>query len=147
MPDNDDATAPRRPTEVVRLLIEALNDGDFATAETFIAPDAVNHAAPPGTEAGVKGFRGGWEMLRSAFPDFHFTLEHSVESGDTVSSRYTNRGTQDGEFLGQPATGRSFEALGLDMVRIRGGQVVEHWALFDVPQMLAQLGLESASGQ
>jgi steroid delta-isomerase-like uncharacterized protein len=128
-----------RPTEVVRRLIDALNAGDFDRAEKYIAPDAVNHAAPPGTKPGVTGFRSAWEALRSGFPDFRFTIEHSVESGDVVASRYRNRGTQKGEFMGLPATGRSFQALGLDMVRVRDGQVVEHWALFDLAQMRAQL--------
>ena len=29
---------------------------------------------------------------------------------------------------GQPPTGKRFEIKGMDMVRVRGGQVVEHWA-------------------
>jgi SnoaL-like polyketide cyclase len=38
------------------------------------------------------------------------------------------RGTHTGDFFGQPPTGAPFEARGLDMVRVRDGQLVEHWA-------------------
>jgi predicted ester cyclase len=131
-----------RPTDVVRRVIDALNAGDFDRAEKYIAPDAVNHAAPPGTKRGPAAFRPAWEALRASFSDFRFTIEHSVESGETVANRYMNRGTQTGEFTGRPATGRSFQALGLDMVRVRDGQVVEHWAILDLAQIQAQLHLK-----
>jgi predicted ester cyclase len=126
--------------KVCQLLIEAINANDLDTAETYIAPEAVNHAAPPGTEPGVKGFRAGWEALKTAFPDFHFVIEQSVESGEMVCSRYTNIGTQEGDFAGMPASGRRMEVVGLDMVRVRDGLVVEHWALLDQAAIAEQLG-------
>jgi predicted ester cyclase len=128
------------PAEVVKNVIDLVNAGDLDAAETFIAPDAVNHAAAPGAQPGTAAFRQGWEALRKAFPNWTFTIEHSITDGDVVSNRYLNRGTQDGEFAGRPATGRSCTALGLDMVRVRGGKVVEHWALLDLAAMGEQLG-------
>lgn len=130
----------RSPAKVAQLIIEALNAGDLDTAETYIAPEAVNHAAPAGTPPGVKAFRAGWEALRAAFPDFHFVIEQSVESGDMVCSRYTDLGTHKGDFAGLPASGRRMEVLGLDMIRVRDGLVVEHWTLLDVPALMQQLG-------
>lgn len=136
--------APEGPAAVCRRLIEAINAGDLDLAETFIAENAVNHIAPPGTEPGVKGFRSGWDALHGAFPDWQFVIESSVEQGDTVCSRYTNRGTQEGDFFGIPASGRRMEALGLDMVRVRDGQVIEHWAVMDMAAIQAQLAPDSA---
>jgi steroid delta-isomerase-like uncharacterized protein len=128
------------PAAVCRLLIEAINAGDLDRAEQYIAPDAVNHIAPPGTPPGIEGFRSGWEMLKGAFPDFHFVIEATVENGDTCSSRYTNIGTQEAEFAGIPASGKTMEVLGIDFVRVRGGQVVEHWAVMDQAAIAEQLG-------
>jgi predicted ester cyclase len=70
-------------------------------------------------------------------------IEQSVESGDTVSNRYTNIGTQEGDFAGIPAPGRRMEVLGLDMIRVRDGQVVEHWAIMDQAAIAEQLGGDS----
>jgi steroid delta-isomerase-like uncharacterized protein len=130
----------RSPATIAQLVIEALNAGDLDTAETYIADEAVNHAAPPGTPPGPKAFRAAWEMLRGAFPDFHFVIEESVEAGELVCSRYTDSGVQKGEFAGLPASGRRMEILGLDMIRVRDGLVVEHWSLLDVPALMQQLG-------
>ena len=128
------------PAEVVRRVIDLLNTGDLDAAEKLIAPDAINHAAPPGGGAGPAAFRPAWEAVRAAFPDWLFMIDQSVTDGDLVCCRYTNTGTQQGEFGGYPATGKSFSALGLDMVRVRDGRVVEHWALLDLAAMGEQLG-------
>ena len=131
---------PSPPADVVRRVIDLLNTGDLDAAEKLIAPDAVNHAAPPGTPPGPGAFRPAWEQVRSAFPDWTFTIERSVTDGDLVANRYTNRGTQTGEFAGHMAAGKSFTALGLDLVRVRDGLVAEHWALLDLASMGEQLG-------
>ena len=52
-------------------------------------------------------------------------------------NRYTSRGTH-------TATGRTYEILTIDMVRVRNGQIVEHWALRDQAAMDLQLGLATA---
>jgi ketosteroid isomerase-like protein len=49
-------------------------------------------------------------------------------------NRYTLRGTH-------TTSGRHYEILGLDMIRVRDGKIVEHWALLDSDAMRAQLGL------
>ena len=51
-----------------------------------------------------------------------------MEDGDWIAHRYTIRGTHTGDFLGQPPTGQRFEIIGMDMVRVRDGQLIEHWA-------------------
>ena len=38
-------------------------------------------------------------------------------------------------------SGRRYEVLGLDMVCVRNGRIVEHWALLDADAMRDQLGL------
>lgn len=63
-------------------------------------------------------------------------IEHNVEAGDTSVNRYTLRATH-------TATGRSYEIQGLDMIRVRNGKLVEHWALADMTAMRRQLGLDN----
>jgi len=117
------------PAEVVWSLITALNARDVDAAHALIAEDSVNHVALPGTDPGKDGWRDIWTLLFDAFPDFSITIEQTVEQGDTVATRYTHRGTQEKEFLGQQPSGRSFVALGLDMIKVRDGLIVEHWGL------------------
>ena len=57
---------------------ELLNGGILAVAEEFVAPDFLNHEAPPGRDRGPESMRGLANMLRTAFPDLHFTIEELV---------------------------------------------------------------------
>jgi predicted ester cyclase len=47
-------------------------------------------------------------MLIGAFPDLRFTTELMVADNDLVSAFTKVSGTHQGEFMGIPATGRSF---------------------------------------
>jgi predicted ester cyclase len=57
-----------------------------------------------------------------------------------VAARVTVRGTHDGEFMGRPATGRSFAVTSVGIFRISDGRIAEHWGVFDQLAMLGQLG-------
>jgi steroid delta-isomerase-like uncharacterized protein len=121
--------SPTSPADVVWRLINALNARDIDAAHALIAEDSVNYVALPGTDPGKAGWRAIWALLFEAYPDFSITIEQTVVQGDTVATRYTHRGTQAKEFMGQAPSGRSFEALGIDMIRVRDGLIVEHWGL------------------
>jgi hypothetical protein len=60
--------------------------------------------------------------------------------GDTVWARLTCRGTNSSAF-GQPPTGRSIEITVMEVVRVKHGQVVEHWGVPDRFALLVQRGL------
>jgi ketosteroid isomerase-like protein len=108
------------PAEVIRRLTDAFVDGDLDRALTYVSPNAVDHSPLDGTGPGLEGWRQKWEMLTAGVSDLQVDVEHSVEGGDSVARRLTTRGVRGG----QP-----FEMAGMDMVRVRDGQVVEHWAL------------------
>jgi predicted ester cyclase len=85
---------------------ELLNGGDLAVADELVAPEFVNHEAPPGRDRGPESMRGLATMLRTAFPDLHFEIEELVAEGDVVAGRLTMSGTHEGPLMGTPPTGR-----------------------------------------
>lgn len=116
-----------RPGDVVRGVTEAYIAGDLDRGLEFIAPDAVDHSSFAGTVPGVAGtvlgldaWRKRWEAMRAEVPDLKVTVERTVEAGDTVARLLTTRGTRDGQV---------FELSGMDIVRVRDGRIVEHWAV------------------
>ena len=90
--------------------------------------------------------------LRTAFPDYHRTIDAQIAEGDIVATRWTARGTHRGPFqsriLGRtiPPSGRSFEAQGISMHRIADGRVAQAWVVGnDSAELLAQLGALAVS--
>jgi steroid delta-isomerase-like uncharacterized protein len=125
-----------------RIYEEMFNKGDLAIVDDLAAPDAVNYEAPPGlNNRGPESARQVVMMLRTAFPDLHFTIEELVAEGDTVAGRVTMSGTHLGPFQGIPATGHSFEQAQTHFVRFRDGKVIEHRAVRDDLGMMRQLGV------
>jgi predicted ester cyclase len=119
---------------------ELLNGGELSVADELVAPDFVNHEAPPGKDRGPESMRGLATMLRTAFPDLHFTIEDLVAEGDTVAGRLTMSGTHEGPLMEMAPTGRSVHQDHMHIVRFRDGKALEHWGVRDDLSMMQQLG-------
>ena len=125
-----------------RTFEEVFNQGNLAIVDDLVAPDYLNHEVPPGVNnRGPDSTRQIVRMLRTAFPDLHFTIEDLVAEGDTVAGRVTMSGTHLGPFQGIPPTGRSFEQAHMHFVRFRNGKAIEHRAVRDDLGMMRQLGV------
>jgi steroid delta-isomerase-like uncharacterized protein len=127
-----------------RTFEEVFNQGNLALVDELVAPDFLNHEVPPGmNNRGPDSTRQVVTMLRTAFPDLHFTIEDLVAEGDTVAGRVTMSGTHLGPFQGIPPTGRSFQQAHMHFVRFREGLAIEHRAVRDDLGMMRQLGVIS----
>ena len=85
----------------------------------------------------VKRFMG---EFRSAFPDFHTTIEDQIAEEDKVVTRWRMRGTHQGEFRGIAPTGNKLDITGIGIFSFSDGKVVESWDNFDQLGMMRQLG-------
>jgi predicted ester cyclase len=126
---------------------ELLNRGNLDVADELVAPEFINHEAPPGRDRGPESMRGLATMLRTAFPDLRFEIEELVAEGDTVAGRLTMSGTHEGPLMGTPPTGRSVRQDHMHFVRFRDGKAVEHWGVRDDLGMMQQLGVIPEPGQ
>ena len=128
-------------TLIRRTYEELLNQGNLVVADELIAPDFINHEAPPGRDRGPESMRGLTTMLRTAFPDLRFTIEELIAEGDVVAGRLTMSGTHEGPLMGMPPTGRSVRQDHMHFVRFRDGKAVEHWGVRDDLGMMQQMGV------
>ena len=132
-------------TQYRRTFEDVFNQGNLAIVDDLVAPDFLNHEVPPGmNNRGPDSTRQVVTMLRTAFPDLHFTIEDLVAEGDTVAGRVTMSGTHLGPFQGIAPTGRSFQQAHMHFVRFRDGKAIEHRAVRDDLGMMRQLGLMAA---
>jgi steroid delta-isomerase-like uncharacterized protein len=125
---------------VRRFIEEYQSQGDETVAEEILADDFVDHSPfgpfPPDRE-GVKQL---FAALRGAFSDLHAVVQDQAAEGDKVWTRKTFHGTNDGEFMGMPPTGRKVTFDVIDILRLRDGQFVEHWNVVDNLGLMQQLG-------
>jgi len=124
-----------------RLVEEAINKGNLNMFDEVAVPDAVDHTLPPGMPSGAAGNKMFFGMLRTAFPDIHYTIEDAIAEGDYVVQRVTGQGTMKGEFMGMKPTGKHAKWSEIHIVRLKNGKIVEHWGNVDQMGMLQQLGL------
>jgi steroid delta-isomerase-like uncharacterized protein len=121
---------------------EVWNRGRLEAVDDILTDDYVGHI--PAVPAPVRG-RDGFKQLvvayRTAYPDVHVTVEDMIVGRDRVVVRWTSHGTNTGEFMGMPATGRSVDVDGISIFRIRDARVAEEWEGFDTLAMMQQLGV------
>lgn len=129
---------------LARRFYEAFNVGNPDALDEVVAPDYIQHSpgVPPGRD-GVKTYGG---MFRAAFPDAHLHVEGLIAEGDRVTGRWTVHGTQKGELMGIPATGKTIQISGIDIWRVENGLLAEHWDAWDQMGMMQQLGAMTPPG-
>jgi steroid delta-isomerase-like uncharacterized protein len=130
-----------------RFYAEVWNKGDLDAVDDILTSDFVDHAAPPGFPPGLEGAKQVFVMYRTAFPDFRLSVEDLIAEGDKVVARWVTQGTHGGELMGIPPTGKQVTVEGIDVFRLVGGKIAEHWAQFDMLGLLQQLGVAPTPGQ
>lgn len=130
-----------------RFMEEIFRTKNPRAIDQFIAPNCVDHAAPPGFPQGLEGARQMLGMYLAAFPDVEVTIEDMIAEGDKVVARYVARGTHKGNFMGIVPTGKSVTLKGIDIVRVAGDKIVEHWENTDQLGLMQQLGVVKLPGQ
>ena len=120
---------------------EVINQGRYQAADELVEENFVELDPLPGQQQGREGLKDLIRMMRLAFPDIHWVVEVTVASGDKVVSRFRWTGTQRGDFLGIPATGRSVNVPGVVIDRLEGGKMADSRILMDTLAMMQQLGV------
>jgi steroid delta-isomerase-like uncharacterized protein len=125
-----------------RLYEEVFNQKNLAAIDDFIAPTFVNHSAAQlgMTDGDLEHVTQFLSMVMQVFPDLHYTVEDLVAEGDKIVARLTISGTQQGAFMGIPATGKYATISDIEIFRITGGKAVECWVQVDFLGLLQQLG-------
>ena len=122
-------------------LIDGMNAQDPNFLDRLLYPNFIENDPQPSVEPGIEGMRQMMGMFFSAFPDLKVTINQLVTEEDLVVGHMTTEGTQTGEFMGMPATGKKISITEMHMVRIANGKAVEHWGLANAMAMMQQLGV------
>lgn len=127
------------PAQVHRRIVDLYPQvlaGEMDEALALVDQDVIDHrGGTQGDHHGREAWRGKWVALVGGPQEFHdveVTVEQNIASGDTSVNRYRSRATH-------TASGRRYDVTSMDMIRVRDGRIVEHWALRDTIAIEAQL--------
>ncbi len=123
-------------------IMQMFVSGDTARAADLLDAKAVDHQGIPGVDTnGPEGFQRVTALFHAAFPDMKISENMVIAEGDLAMSHFRMTGTNKGEFMGMPATGKAIDIEGVDIVRFANGKAVEHWGYYEEAKMMQQLGL------
>lgn len=123
-------TAEQNKLLVRRLVEEAVNRGN---------PDVVDELATGEFATAARRWVG---PFRASFPDFTMEIVDLVADGEKVAAHFRCSGTQLGEWLGHPPTGRRFHDVDeIYIFRVAGGKLAGAFGVEDNMRRMRQLGL------
>ncbi|HUR36077.1 MAG TPA: ester cyclase [Vicinamibacterales bacterium] len=124
-----------------RMVEEVVNNGHFDVVDELFHPDYIDHAAPPGAPPGPGGAKEVFKMFRTGFPDVKFTIDQMVGEGNYVATLVHGEGTQTGQFIQFPPSGKHAIWRSVGFFRVEDGRIREHWGIPDLLGLLIQIGI------
>jgi steroid delta-isomerase-like uncharacterized protein len=127
--------------EIARRVLEGPWQGKLDEVLELVGDDYVGHV--PGVPEPIRGKDGFREFASSylaGFPDGTITIDDQIAEGEFVATRWTGRGTNTGELMGMPPTGKQVTVEGITYSRIADGKAHEAWLVWDTLSMMQQLG-------
>src|SRR3954447_25853625 len=143
MRNNEGSTMTTANAQLARRFFEEVcNNRQLDIAgHLFSAGHSYHDPASPCVGKGPAGIRELIGAYHRGVADAHWDVRETIESGDTVITRWTGRGTHTGELLGIAPTRKKVNVDGIWIHRIAGGKIVESWNCWDALGMLQQLGV------
>jgi steroid delta-isomerase-like uncharacterized protein len=126
---------------VRRYYEEVFNARNVDLVDVLAAEDYIEHDPFPGQGNGRRDLKARVAAILGAFNPMRFSIEDVVAEGERVVVRWTQTGTQSGNFMGVPPTGKEVTIAGIDIHAVRDGRMAEHWHVVDQLALLQQLGV------
>jgi steroid delta-isomerase-like uncharacterized protein len=115
--------------------------GDVEALTNTHAEHGIAHSPMQGRLEGRARIRAVYADWFSAFPGLTFITDSMLIDGNRVAQFFSISGTHSGTFGGVPATGRKFHITGAWLFTLADdGQIVEDRRVYDVTNMLVQIG-------
>ncbi|MDW3223464.1 MAG: ester cyclase [Paracoccaceae bacterium] len=117
-------------------------DATSEAVRAVVAEDWKSTPTPLGGP-GAEGFLTTLGAFGGLIPDLKWEVQEIWQDGDTYIVRGIATGTPQGPFLGvDPATGKSFEIMSIDVHRVEGGLLKESYHIEEWLTAIGQLTAE-----
>ena len=108
------------------------------------ADHAVVESPSAGTHTGRKAIEQAFRSVFGAFLDLKTHPEALLIDGDGVAQLVSSEGTQIGEFLGMPPTGKPFRLAVVFIYEFKDRKIVHERRIYDFTGLLIQIGMLKA---
>jgi predicted ester cyclase len=121
------------------------NDGDLGYVDQALAPGAVDHQEPEGTDMAAH-LKHVIATLRAGLPDLHFDVHELVCEGGIVACRSTMTGTHTGPLAIGPLVGLPVKGAHVDVAHMHffryddEGRLTDLWHVWNTIGLARQLG-------
>jgi steroid delta-isomerase-like uncharacterized protein len=132
-------TTEQNKALVRRFVDEIFVQGSVDAVDELLADGFVGHTWP-GTGDGKADLKNAIERVSQGLTEASFVIEDMIAEDDRVAVRLTASARHTGDFMGMPASGKTYSIGEIHIFRIRDGKFVEHWHQFDSMGMMRQLG-------
>jgi steroid delta-isomerase-like uncharacterized protein len=121
----------------------AYDNEDAVTLAADYTVDCVIESPSGGTHHGRAAAE---RVLRSVFDALNVKMHQDflLIDGDLVAQVFSMEGTDDGQFLGLPPTGKSFRMPAVFLYTLKDGQIASERRIYDFTGLLMQVGLLKA---
>src|SRR5688572_32936129 len=105
------------------------NQPDLSIANEIFAPGFKSHV-PLAPEVDREGWKAYVQNFLTGFPDLTMDVHDIVATDIRLVLRVTYRGTQNGDFLGVPASGKAMAMPAIGYFEMESGLAQENWGSF-----------------
>ena len=119
-----------------RFIKEIFEQGKVEAVDELCADDFIGHTWG---NADKDGLKAAMARVAQGLADAKFSIEDEISEDDLVAVRLTSSARHAGEFMGMPASGRTYDIGEIHIFRVRDGRVSEHWHQFDSASLMKQL--------
>ncbi len=126
--------------QIIRRYYEHLwNRWSLNLANEIIADNITFRGSLAITVTTRAAFLAYMQLVRTAFPDFHNTIEDLIAEGDQVAARLTYRGTHQGPLIDLAPTNRPITYSGLALFTLHDGRITNGFVIGDTTALMKQL--------
>jgi predicted ester cyclase len=117
---------------------KAFETGNKAVLDSFISSDAVDHAGPNGTTMSGDSIKNMLADMHNHVKDLNVNIITAAANEDYIFTYTEFTGTAADSTWGMPA-GTKIDEKSVDLVRVKDGKMVEHWAFADPNEMMKRM--------
>ncbi len=121
-------------------VIDAWNAKDLDALKTIYGNKAIFYDPMVGKEINGDFLIQYAQSIFTAFPDLRFKIQDMAVGQDVVMTQWTQCGTNTGQIMGNPATGKYIEIPAASVIRFKKDKLTSHHDYWDMVHFLKGLG-------